>query len=47
MGVSVGKEAPAFRAEAYHQGLDIEIRLRDYRGRWVVIFFYPADFTCV
>jgi peroxiredoxin (alkyl hydroperoxide reductase subunit C) len=47
MGACVGKEAPAFRAEAYHQGSVREIRLEDYRGRWVVLFFYPADFTCV
>jgi len=47
MEVSVGKEAPDFRAKACHRGLDVDIRLRDYLGRWVVLFFYPADFTCV
>lgn len=47
MGVMVGKKAPDFQAKAYHQGKEREIRLSDYRGRWVVLFFYPADFTCV
>jgi len=47
MVVFVGKEAPDFKAEAYHQGSIRNIKLKDYRGRWVVIIFYPADFTCV
>jgi peroxiredoxin (alkyl hydroperoxide reductase subunit C) len=47
MGAHVGKEAPDFKAEAYHQGSTKKIKLKDYRGRWVVLFFYPADFTCV
>jgi peroxiredoxin (alkyl hydroperoxide reductase subunit C) len=47
MTVMVGTEAPDFRAEAYHRGKVGEIRLSQYRGRWLVLFFYPADFTCV
>lgn len=47
MGVVVGKEAPGFKAEAFHQGMIEEVRLEHYRGRWAVLFFYPADFTCV
>lgn len=47
MGAVVGRQAPGFKAEAYHQGTIREVTLEDYRGRWVVLFFYPADFTCV
>ncbi len=47
MSVQVGKEAPAFVAKAYHDGTAKEIRLSDYRGKWVMLCFYPADFTCV
>jgi len=43
----VGKEAPDFTAKGYHRGHSVEVRLSDYRGKWVVLCFYPADFTCV
>jgi len=47
MGAFVGAPAPEFKAAAYDSGAFREIDLRDYRGQWVVLFFYPADFTCV
>jgi len=47
MPVQIGKEAPDFVAEAYHQGTLKKVRLRDYRGRWVILFFYLRDFTPV
>jgi alkyl hydroperoxide reductase subunit AhpC len=47
MTVHVGKEAPNFSLQAYHQGTSKEITLSDYRGKWVMLCFYPADFTCV
>ncbi len=47
MRVQVGKEAPDFTAKAYHEGEAKEITLSNYRGRWVMLCFYPADFTCV
>ena len=47
MSVQIEKEAPDFEAEAYDQGLVRKIRLSDYRGRWVLLFFYPADFSIV
>jgi len=47
MAVQVGKEAPNFVAEAYHRGNITRVELSDYRGQWVLIFFYPADFTIV
>ena len=47
MGVKIGGMAPDFIAQAYHQGSIQEVRLSGYRGQWVVLFFYPADFTRV
>ncbi len=44
----VGKEAPDFEASAYIAGEGFKnIRLSDYRGKWVVLCFYPGDFTFV
>ena len=47
MAVLVGKQAPDFTAEAVIKGDFKEIRLSDYRGKYVVMFFYPLDFTFV
>ena len=44
----VGHEAPDFEATAYVQGQGFKnIKLSDYRGKWVVLCFYPGDFTFV
>jgi peroxiredoxin (alkyl hydroperoxide reductase subunit C) len=45
----VGKPAPDFRMLTTKDAnsLDHEATLADYRGRWLVLFFYPADFTFV
>jgi peroxiredoxin (alkyl hydroperoxide reductase subunit C) len=43
----VGKEAPDFEASAYLDGGFKNIKLSDYRGQWVVLCFYPGDFTFV
>lgn len=47
MTVMVGKEAPDFEASAYFEGGFKNIKLSDYRGKWVVLCFYPGDFTYV
>ncbi len=39
--------APDFRAPAYHRGREIEVSLGDFRGRWLLLFFYSSDFTFV
>jgi len=44
----VGKEAPDFEASAYISGQGFKnVKLSDYRGQWVVLCFYPGDFTFV
>lgn len=43
----VGKEAPDFELTAFHNGSFTNIHLSDYKGKWIVICFYPGDFTFV
>lgn len=47
MTVQVGKPAPDFEASAYADGGFRNIKLSDYKGKWVVLCFYPGDFTFV
>ncbi len=43
----INELAPDFNAEAFVDEDVKKIYLSDYRGKWVVLFFYPADFTFV
>jgi peroxiredoxin (alkyl hydroperoxide reductase subunit C) len=44
----VGEPAPNFEASAYVAGEGFKnVKLSDYQGRWVVLCFYPGDFTFV
>ncbi len=43
----VGKPAPDFEANALIGGEFKNVKLSDYKGKWVVLCFYPADFTFV
>jgi peroxiredoxin (alkyl hydroperoxide reductase subunit C) len=45
--IKVGRKAPDFTAPAYFQGKFINIQLSEYLGKWVVLCFYPGDFTFV
>ena len=45
--IKVGQKAPDFTAPAYHKGKFVNIKLSDYLGKWVVLCFYPGDFTFV
>jgi peroxiredoxin (alkyl hydroperoxide reductase subunit C) len=45
--IQVGKKAPEFTAPAYFNGGFTTINLSDYLGKWVVLCFYPGDFTFV
>lgn len=47
MQARVGHPAPDFEATAYHQGGFRNVKLSEYAGRWVVLCFYPGDFTFV
>ncbi len=45
--VRVGGKAPDFEAPAFQNGQFGQIKLSDYLGKWVVLCFYPGDFTFV
>ncbi len=43
----VGGKAPDFQAMAYHDGEFKQVKLSDYAGKWMMVCFYPGDFTFV
>lgn len=44
----VGKEAIDFEASAYLEGVGFRcVKLSDHKGKWIVLYFYPGDFTFV
>ena len=47
MSARVGKPAPDFEASAFIDGGFKNIKLSDYKGKWVVLCFYPGNFTFV
>jgi peroxiredoxin 2/4 len=47
MAIQVGSPAPDFSADAVVGGEFKKVGLADYKGKWVVLFFYPLDFTFV
>ena len=45
--IQVGKKAPDFSAPGYQKGKFISAKLSEYLGKWVLLCFYPGDFTFV
>ncbi len=45
--IMVGQKAPDFNAPGYHNGKFISLSLSEYIGQWVLLCFYPGDFTFV
>ena len=45
--IQVGKKAPDFVAPAYQKGKFVSVKLSEYLGKWVLLCFYPGDFTFV
>lgn len=43
----INTEIKPFSATAFHDGSFVPVTDEDLRGRWSVVFFYPADFTFV
>jgi peroxiredoxin (alkyl hydroperoxide reductase subunit C) len=43
----VGQKAPAFKLQGVLNGEFKPVSLEDYKGKWLVFFFYPLDFTFV
>ncbi len=47
MAARVGQPAPDFEASALYNGAFVNVKLSDFLGKWVVLCFYPGDFTFV
>jgi hypothetical protein len=47
MGVRVGQKAPDFTAPAYYKGGFTSVQLSAFAGKWLLLCFYPGDFTFV
>jgi peroxiredoxin (alkyl hydroperoxide reductase subunit C) len=45
--VRIGDRIPDLTLQAFHQGEIKQLKLADFKGKWLVIAFYPADFTFV
>jgi peroxiredoxin (alkyl hydroperoxide reductase subunit C) len=45
--VQIGQTVADFEFEAFHEEEIKKVRLSDYKGKWVVLLFYPADFTFI
>lgn len=43
----IGSRLPEFELEAYQDGKSKRLKLSDYKGKWIVFLFYPADFTFI
>ncbi|MDO6745668.1 alkyl hydroperoxide reductase subunit C [Gilvimarinus sp. 1_MG-2023] len=43
----INSELQAFQAKAYLKGEFVDVSEADFKGKWAVVFFYPADFTFV
>ncbi len=47
MTARVGQKAPDFTAPAYYKGGFTSVSLSEFAGKWVMVCFYPGDFTFV
>ena len=45
--LTVGTSAPDFAVKGVDHGRLADFSLKTYRGKWLVLFFYPADFTFI
>ena len=45
--IRVGGKAPEFSTPAYYKGDFVEYSLADFKGKWILLLFYPGDFTFV
>ena len=45
--LKVGQKAPDFTAPGYQKGKFVNVTLSENLGKWVLLCFYPGDFTFV
>ena len=47
MSAQIGQKAPDFKMQGILKGEIRDVHLEDFTGKWIVLFFYPGDFTFV
>jgi len=47
MTARVGQKAPDFTAPSYYKGTFTPVSLSEFAGKWILLCFYPGDFTFV
>jgi peroxiredoxin (alkyl hydroperoxide reductase subunit C) len=45
--ININTTVPDFELDSYQNSEIKKVKLSDYKGKWVVLIFYPADFTFV
>lgn len=45
--IQINQKVPDFEVNAYHNDEIKKIKFSDYKGKWMVLIFYPADFTFI
>jgi len=45
--LQIGQTIPQFTLEAFQNEATKKITLEDFKGKWLILFFYPADFTFI
>ena len=45
--LKINEQVPALSLDAFHEEQIKKINLTDYKGKWLIIMFYPADFTFI
>ncbi len=45
--IKINQLAPPFEAKAYHAGKETKLKLKDLKRKWIILAFYPADFTFI
>lgn len=45
--LGIGDKIPDLELKAYHEDQEKMVKLSGYRGKWLVLIFYPADFTFI
>lgn len=47
LNLRIGEKVPDFEVDIYHNESFRTAHLSDFKGKWVIYFFYPADFTFI
>ena len=45
--MKIGEQIPDFELNAYYEGELKKIKLSKYKGKWLILIFYPADYTFI